>query len=108
MSQLVTPPDIIQTDRVCLLVNPHSWDVEMIMHWLKFSAEKYTIHIYYNQMEEPDWLEQVAKESEIIAVNVDSVETVDLQKHSSRITLVGKNQQWPSAAEFLVDYDRKP
>lgn len=106
MSQIVTPPDVVKEDIVYLIVNAEPWDLEMVVQWLKVNNKEYTIHLYHDGMSEPDWLNRVGSESELVLVQRSkdtAPETMDaLLDHVNKIKWFGEEQEYPSAVEYLV------
>lgn len=105
MSQIVTPPDIIKEDTVYLIVNAPVWDIEMVVRWLQINSKQYTIHLYHDGMDDTEWLHQTAAESELVIVNRKQTANLDpILDFASKIRWIGKDQEFPSAAEFLVKH----
>ena len=106
MSQFVTPPDIFNEDPVYLIVNAEEWDLAMVAYWLKFNSKDYTLYLYKDGMEDPDWLKKAAGFSELILVNKANFKdpsTVGVVlDHVSKIKWFGEGQEYPSSAEYLV------
>lgn len=112
MSQVVTPPDQVNKDTVYLIVNAAVIDVEMIVRWLKINNRSYTVHLYHDGMSDIPWLDQICKWSKLILVNKANTlaqssksETLStLLNYTDKITWVGEGQQYPRAAEYLVNH----
>lgn len=105
MSQIVTPPDILSEHTVYLVINAHEWDIEMIMRWLHFSSKKYTIYVYHDTMDDPEWLCKVAKDSESIFINRQRApDMTPLLDFTNKIQWFGEEQLYPSAVESLIKY----
>lgn len=103
MSQVVTPPDIVKEDIVYLVVNAPVWDIEMVVRWLQINNKQYTIHLYHDGMDDPNWLHQAASESELIIVHRKQTANLEpILDFITRIRWVGEDQDYPSAAEYLV------
>ena len=109
MSQIVTPPDLVDTQPVYLIVNVHPWDVEMIVKFLAVSRNNYTTHFYNDGMSDPDWLSNVSKIAKHIVVeqSVSSKETLKtIMNYANKIIEVGKGKEFSSAVSYLISYDR--
>lgn len=107
MSQIVTPPDIIDQYTVYLIVNAHQWDIEIMVKWLQLSREKYTVHLYNDQMNKLDWLHQVSKISKTIIVDRHETDLSTIEKLLDQIDKIkwfGKDQTYTSATSYLIKH----
>lgn len=106
MSQVVTPPDIVNEHTVFLIVNAPTWDVEMVVRWLKMSNKEYTIHLYHDGMDDLTWLRSAGEQSQTILIdrkNSDLKSVDALLDYVGKIKWFGEDQPSPSAVEYLVN-----
>jgi hypothetical protein len=108
MSQVITPPDVRTNNIVYLVINAELWDVELIVHWLKINNKDYTIHIYHEGMNDLGWLKTVGESCHMILYNKNRSSNEKnleaLSDHIDKIKWFGKDQDYPSAVEYLVKY----
>jgi hypothetical protein len=104
MSKLVTPPDVINEDIVYLLVNPTIVDIEMVTKYLQINNKDFTIHLYFDGMNDHAWLNTTANISSSVLVNrantsIESITT--LLDSVNKLIWIGKDQKYDSAMEYL-------
>jgi hypothetical protein len=71
-SQIITPPDVILSDRSVLLINALDNEVENLILFLRTIPQEYDIHLYHVEMfDDQDWVKNlVAKVSKVYRVLV--------------------------------------
>jgi hypothetical protein len=69
-SNIVTPPDLINS-RVpaVLLIDPDNREIEDLALFLKTAKESFTVYVYKNELNEPDWLQTVLNKSPTLIIN---------------------------------------
>jgi hypothetical protein len=57
--RLITPPDIISGEHSILLLDPSEIELTSLIFWLKTVPDHYDVHVYYNAMNNEEWLGKV-------------------------------------------------
>jgi hypothetical protein len=109
MSKLVTPPDLVNEDIVYLIVNASAADLEMISRYLQIIKDDYTIHLYYDNKPDLDWLGKACQLASQILVNKEQTNdsTVKvLLNHAEKIQWIGRDQEYFTAINYMLKNDR--
>jgi hypothetical protein len=57
--RLITPPDIIAGENSILLLDPSEIELTSLVLWLKTVPDHYDVHVYYQDMNNGEWLSKV-------------------------------------------------
>jgi hypothetical protein len=73
LSNLVTPPDIVENHlHSVLLVDPDQTDLDAVIKLCQYSDQTFNVYVYTPNMNNPDWLDQAAQASDAVIVNSQS------------------------------------
>jgi hypothetical protein len=69
-SQIITPPDVILSDRSVLLINALDNEVENLILFLRTIPQEYDIHLYHVEMfDDQDWVKNLVAKVKHIGLN---------------------------------------
>lgn len=109
MSQIITPPDIVNAENSVLLVNVTKNDLEMIIHWLRLAERNITMYIYKSGSADDNWLAKVSESCDKILIERSKTESTDVIKlinKPNKIIWFGDDQEYCMAIEYFIKNDR--
>jgi hypothetical protein len=107
-NQVITPPDLSPDSGGCLVINASQLEVELLARWLPIAVKDYTVYLYHHDMQEVNWLSQVADRVDTILI---SSQTTDLAPlHSvldqyNKINWFGDDLKYQSPVEYFIKND---
>lgn len=79
VSNLVTPPDIVNNDlQSVVLVEPEQLDLDAVINFCRHSPRAFNVYVYTPNMNNTHWLERAVEASDAVIVNSSSNSYKDL------------------------------
>lgn len=103
-SLIVTPPQKLNDPGSYLLINAEPDDLEMVLRWLQINGNDLIINLYFDAMNNYNWLAEVANLAEYIVVNqlTDTATLGQLEANKSKFTWIGQDQEYKKAIEYFT------
>lgn len=110
-SQLITPPDRIQSKHSCLIINAIDTSIDTLVLWLQTVPDEYDIHLYHCEMVTyHDWAVQVAEWAPKILVEtnhtkylVDRLQQV-LNRRSDAVVHFGPGTEYTELVQYFLKH----
>lgn len=108
-SQLITPPDRIQSAHGYLIINAIDTSVDTLILWLQTVPDEYDIHLYHSEMVTyHDWAVQVAEWVPKILVETNHVKYLVsrlhqvLERRSESVVHFGPGSEYPELVQYFL------
>jgi hypothetical protein len=102
-SLIVTPPEKIKEPGSYLVVNAAPDDLEMVLRWLQINGVDLIINLYYEHMNNLEWLGEVADMAEHILVESSTNPATLVQLPENKITRIGQDQEYSKAIDYFIN-----
>lgn len=107
-SQLITPPDQIDSGDAYLIINAVDEEIECLILWLKTVVDNYDIHLYNTNMPDTEWACSLASKVKHILVNDKYTDLLDARLHRildmrpESVFFIGNNQKFKAPVEYFI------
>ena len=103
-SKIITPPDHFSTEKNILIINPKEDNFVNLVLWLKTVPDEYTIHVYIDKMNRPEWASMVAESADVILVSDQPVpeQVAQVIKNKSVVKIGLENSDFADLLQYFL------
>lgn len=108
-SQLITPPDRIQSNHSYLIINAIDTSVDTLVLWLQTVPDEYDIHLYHSDMityhdwavQVAEWVPKILVEANYVKYLVERLQQV-LDRRPDAVVHFGPGSAYPELVQYFL------
>jgi hypothetical protein len=105
-SRIITHPSTVDTDQnhVVVLIDADDFDIENISLFCSASMKNFDIYLYYHDLYELEWLNEITKRASKVLIN--DLSKVSIQ-NCDKLTKFGHDQELKNPLNYFQNYDKE-